>query len=146
MAWFLSMHCSLCAELFCDAHIVVRDGVATCEGCQDERTRGEAECGVSPEQSRSLSELLLQDIRSTIGARLADDVARRAAELRMFASGFDDFRQRLVEDIQQQIHDEFIDTSWPACPGARNHPLWFADGQWRCHTHDVAIPLGELGK
>jgi hypothetical protein len=26
---------------------------------------------------------------------------------------FDQFRQRLVDDFQQRMHDEFLDVSWP---------------------------------
>jgi hypothetical protein len=29
-----------------------------------------------------------------------------------------------VEDLEQRLHDTFVDTTWPACPRHRQHPLW----------------------
>jgi hypothetical protein len=52
---------------------------------------------------------------------------------------------QLVDDVQQDVHDLFIDTSWPMCPRHRRHPLWFKNGAWWCETDDVAVAkLGEL--
>jgi hypothetical protein len=39
-----------------------------------------------------------------------------------------DFEQRVVDDVQQFVHDSFADTSWPACPEHPTHPLWFSEG------------------
>jgi hypothetical protein len=39
------------------------------------------------------------------------------------------FADRLVQDVQQALHDEFVDITWPACPHHPNHPLWFKDGE-----------------
>jgi len=56
-----------------------------------------------------------------------------------------DFEQKLVDDFQQRMHDEFIDVCWPRCPHHPNHPLWFEDGAWRClRTKIVFAPLGGL--
>jgi hypothetical protein len=53
--------------------------------------------------------------------------------------------QQLVDEIQQQIHDEFIDVSWPRCPRHPHHPMWLQDGSWWCTKDHVAIaPLGTL--
>src|SRR5215203_4696310 len=35
------------------------------------------------------------------------------------------FDWKVVEDFQQLVHDEFIDTTWPACPLHHRHPLDF---------------------
>jgi hypothetical protein len=51
--------------------------------------------------------------------------------------------QQLVDEIQQQIHDEFIDVSWPRCPRHPNHPMWLQDGSWWCTRHNV--PIAALG-
>jgi len=56
----------------------------------------------------------------------------------------------LTENIQQRLHDEFIDTTWPACPIHHRHPLWLneEDGGpwfWRClETGQAIAPLGGL--
>lgn len=56
------------------------------------------------------------------------------------------FEQRIIEDVQQRMHDEFIDVTWPPCPVHRTHPLWLAaDRPWRWECGDVSIPLGQLG-
>jgi hypothetical protein len=56
---------------------------------------------------------------------------------------------KLAEDVQQQLHDSFVDTTWPACPLHPQHSLWL-DGEhdravWRCTRAGVDIaPLGSL--
>jgi hypothetical protein len=96
-------------------------------------------------------EALLRDIAATVGA--ANESWLRAQvfhQLRLeveagIARTIDELRQRLAEDIQQRIHDEFIDVSWPRCPRHPDHPLWLFDGMWRCTADDVAVAkLGEL--
>jgi len=53
-----------------------------------------------------------------------------------------------VEDLQQRLHDTFVDTTWPACPRHRQHPRWLGEGDrggtaWCCPGDDAAIaPLG----
>jgi hypothetical protein len=55
-----------------------------------------------------------------------------------------------VEDLQQQLHDTFVDTSWPPCPRHPNHPLWLLEAQgggsvWCCPRDEAEIaPLGML--
>jgi hypothetical protein len=51
----------------------------------------------------------------------------------------------VVEDVQQRLQDEFVDTTWPACPRHPNHPLNFVDGVWHCPQDGAEAPsLGEL--
>lgn len=56
---------------------------------------------------------------------------------------------KLAEDVQQQLHDTFVHTTWPACPLHPQHPLWL-DGEhdravWRCTQAAMDIaPLGSL--
>jgi DNA replication protein DnaC len=58
-----------------------------------------------------------------------------------------DFEQRVVDDVQQCLHDTFVDTSWPACPEHLNHPLWYSEGWWRCERSGRrAAALGELSR
>jgi hypothetical protein len=53
-----------------------------------------------------------------------------------------------VEDLQQRLHDTFVDTTWPACPRHRRHPLWLGEDDrggtaWCCPRDDAAIaPAG----
>ncbi|MCA1708407.1 MAG: hypothetical protein LC808_36070, partial [Actinobacteria bacterium] len=42
---------------------------------------------------------------------------------------------QVAEEVQQWLHDSFLDTSWPPCPSHPNHPLWLAEDPpftWRC--------------
>jgi hypothetical protein len=98
--------------------------------------------------------LLVRDVTSTIGGGRAVDVSGRIDQAWDAAWPFevawrresDAARvQRAVDDVQQFLHDTFVDTTWPACPRHLNHPLWFRDGSWWCEADGVAIAkLGEL--
>jgi hypothetical protein len=65
-------------------------------------------------------------------------------ELALLAAHGWDEPQRLVDDVQQIIHDIHADTTWPQCPVHPNHPMWFKEGAWRCEKGGLAIPLGAL--
>ena len=52
-----------------------------------------------------------------------------------------------MDDFQQQIHDEHIDTTWPACPRHPNHPLNYSSlsDAWCCPRDGAVISrLGEV--
>jgi hypothetical protein len=56
---------------------------------------------------------------------------------------------RATEQVQQYLHDEHIDTTWPACPFHRTHPMWphevDDDVVWRCEqTGRIVCAVGEL--
>ena len=90
-------------------------------------------------------ERLRRDIRATGHIAQTDFVAQRASEVATFQDEPASFVQKVVDDVQQRFQDEFIDTTWPACPIHSNHPLDFGDGVWRCPTTSVvAARLGEL--
>ena len=57
-----------------------------------------------------------------------------------------EFVSRLVEHVQQTLHDDFIDTVWPACPFHPHHPLWLDDEgrSWTCVTAGVAVAISEV--
>ena len=87
---------------------------------------------------------LRRDLETTGHAdRLAwvDVEAARAAE---FAEDAADLVQRIVDDVQQRLQDEFVDTTWPACPRHPNHPLEYSAGAWHCPRGGVIARLGEL--
>jgi len=57
------------------------------------------------------------------------------------------FDHKVIDDFQQLVHDEFIDTAWPAYPLHHRHPMDFDHQRkvWRCPTTGVVVaPLGAL--
>ena len=53
--------------------------------------------------------------------------------------------ERVVGDVQQTLHDLHLDTTWPACPRHRRHPLWCHGDAWTCEQDRVvAARRGEL--
>ncbi len=54
-----------------------------------------------------------------------------------------------VEDLQQRLHDTFVDTSWPPCVRHPHHPMWLEQRQgrivWWCPGDQAEVaPLGML--
>jgi len=53
-----------------------------------------------------------------------------------------------VEQLQQFVHDTFVDTSWPPCLRHPTHPMWPGEGDgggmvWWCAREQAALaPLG----
>jgi len=97
--------------------------------------------------------LLVADLRGTLS--WTEDQARTFVqrEADMQATYVDDAGRlawHLTESIQQRLHDEFVDTTWPACPIHHRHPLWLNEDDegpwfWRCRETGQAIaPLGHL--
>ena len=77
-----------------------------------------------------------------------EQVVRLADHQWPYCAGDDEyFVDRIIEELQQEMHDLFIDTEWPACPRHPNHPMWYGAGYWRCATDKAAIvALGELAQ
>jgi hypothetical protein len=95
---------------------------------------------VDEEVIRRLEQDLERTVENTHAPLVADIVARMR-----HSDGAS--VQKLVDDVQQDVHDLFIDTTWPACPRHQRHPLWFRDGAWWCETDAVAVAkLGELAE
>lgn len=55
-----------------------------------------------------------------------------------------DLVRKVVDDVQQRLQDEFVDTTWPACPRHPNHPLEYEAGVWRCPRDGEIARLGAL--
>ena len=103
-------------------------------------------------------QLLLRDCVPTLGERARAEVLRLAASHEALAREWmadgqsADEAQRsfdcaIVEDLQQAAHDLFWDTTWPACPLHRRHPLWYDEIRqaWCCEQNRaVLVPLGGL--
>lgn len=138
--------CRVCARLFCTHHLVATGGVLTCEACVDERARLVADSGISDSQQARIVDLLRADVGRTIASGHDAHITRIAAEQRLFAIDPSTYESRVVDEVQQYLHDTFADTTWPACPHHPNHPLWYSDGWWRCERTDAPIAkLGSLG-
>ena len=86
-----------------------------------------------------LPSLLSQDLMSTLERDYLDVVREMAKIQREFAEERDWYLTRVGEEVQQYIHDCFIDTRWPACPRHPNHPLWIREGSWWCERDGEAV-------
>lgn len=98
---------------------------------------------------------LKADIAATLGGSVQVDVdvftrsifvGGHIVSSQQASTSFDDdasFVDWLVEDVQQYVHDTYIDTTWPACPRHPNHPLWSRNGWWCCGDERIA-ELGNL--
>src|SRR4051812_32672474 len=87
--------------------------------------------------------LLKRDVAGTVGVAQLSLIDNAAALVAMVGQA--DRAQKLVADVQQALHDTFVDTTWPTCPTHRNHPLEFRDAAWWCPTdHTRLASLGEL--
>jgi len=89
---------------------------------------------------------VLADVSASLNSINAEEVALQAKRRAEILDRLDltDFRgERLVEDVQQLIHDLHIDTVWPRCPLHEHHPMWLEHGKW---TYPVAnTPVVALG-
>ena len=108
----------------------------------DERVQAYlASAGNSPLDKAA--QLLAADVRATLGethVRVVWSCARDAQSLEV-----DDASRQLIDNVQQDFQDTFVDTTWPACPRHPNHPLEHADGFWLCPRDRAKIArLGEL--
>ena len=137
--------CMICHGWFCPRHLTFINNVGTCLGCRDERTRRETAGIIEPSRFDRIVRLLGADTRATVGINREQIVVEEATRLRLYAQCVEGYDDDVVDAVQQRLHDEFIDTSWPACPEHPNHPLWFSDGWWRCTASGTAVAkLGEL--
>lgn len=137
--------CVICFQVFCSRHVFIRDGVANCAACEETRRRREQQGPISQEAAHRVARLLERDLAETIGPGHESAVEEAVTRIRLFADDPTEFEQRVVDDVQQRLHDTFVDTSWPACPEHPNHPLWYSDGWWICERSGRrAAPLGGL--
>jgi len=109
-----------------------------------------AEIADRPATEKTLG-LLMRDLMATLGWS-ADGSWKFILETATGSLEFIDdeewpFEQRVLENTQQRMHDEFVDSAWPQCPLHGTHPLWLADNRpWRWQCADVSIPIGELNR
>src|SRR5919206_4643576 len=98
-----------------------------------------------------LVERLRRDVKAVHGDDHQQLIRDEADRVREFKREYDpacdaeSYADKVVEDVQQRLMDEFIDTTWPACPRHGKHPLWYRDGSWWCEKDGVAVaPPGGL--
>ena len=137
--------CILCQQVFCRRHVLIHHRVAICPPCDVVRRRREEHSAISQSEADRVLRLLQDDLVATVGRGQESVVEEAVARIRMFTDNPIDFEQRVVDDVQQSLHDTFVDTSWPSCPDHPNHPLWYSDGWWRCERSGRrTAPLGRL--
>ena len=66
---------------------------------------------ISQADADRVAGLLAQDLAETIGRGHESGVEESVARIRMFADDPADFERRVVDDVQQWLHDTFVDTS-----------------------------------
>jgi len=113
-------------------------------------TRGEVDAALArrPDVAATF-DLLVSDISSTLAWPRTEAAGFVISTAAVTLDFLEDqkwlFAERVIENVQQRMHDEFIDTSWPECPEHGRHPLWVRGGPpwlWKCRG--VSVPLGEL--
>jgi hypothetical protein len=124
--------------------LTVRKGVATCSDCLKERLARESSGSVTDADEERMVILVTRGVLATVGPGFEDIVVEEAAPIRLFAEALPEYEQRVIDEVQQRLHDEFVNTTWPTCPLHPNHPLWYSDGRWRCPHAGAIAPLGEL--
>jgi hypothetical protein len=129
----------------CGRHLTTRDGISNCADCSGQRTVRLAATVVTEADQQRLVALINRDLAATMGPESTPIALEASGRQRLFAVSLDDYEQRVVDDVQQSIHDEFLDTTWPACPQHPNHPLWYSAGWWRCQRAGAVARLGDLG-
>lgn len=105
---------------------------------------GEPDGGdISLAEERRVAALLSADAEATVGSGHEHAIAAAASHRREYSYGAATYPDAVADDVQQRMHDEHIDTSWPACPRHPNHPMGSHQGVWGCGGDPIA-PLGAL--
>lgn len=132
--------CDLCHRSYCTPHLIYVAHMAVCVRCDARRERRVPRAVVE-----RVTSIVNDDVLRTVGEPGDGIAAMSAARVRLNCIGAADFEWKVVDDVQQHIHDTFLDTTWPACPDHPNHPLWYSGGWWRCERTGKAFArLGEL--
>ena len=119
----------------------------TCRACAVERERREASSGISEADEDRVVALIRADVESTAGSGHEEAIVEAAARKRLFVCGPERYLDEVVDEVQQYLHDDFVDTTWPACPHHPNHPLWCSDGWWQCERIEKRIArVGALSR
>lgn len=136
--------CMFCDRFVCGRHLTTRGGITNCADCEGERNTRLAEAVITEADQERLLTLIGRDLEATVGPVVSTIALDASGHQRLFADSFDDYARRVIDDVQQAVHDDFLDTSWPACPHHPNHPLWYSEGWWRCDRAGAIARLGDL--
>jgi hypothetical protein len=101
---------------------------------------------ISEVEERRVTALLCADAEATVGSGYEHAIAAAAARRRDYSYGPTapaTYADDVADDVQQRMHDEFIDTSWPSCPRHPKIPMGSHQGDWCCDGDPIA-PLGAL--
>ena len=105
---------------------------------------------ITPEDEARAVALLTNDVEATIGSGQEYVIRNEASTRRAFLNEpdtidrtADEYLDMVAEEVQQYFHDCFVDTTWPACPFHRQHPLWLHQGTWTCEQ--LQAPVAALG-
>jgi hypothetical protein len=107
---------------------------------------------ITPDDEDRAVVLVRQDVEATIGRGQESAIRHEASMRRDFFNAPDvrdvspdEYLEKVVEEIQQYLHDCFVDTTWPTCPFHARHPLWLRNGSWTCEQLNASVArLGEL--
>ena len=140
--------CVRCERVFCDEHLTSALGRYLCLECENWRDAQRAAGSLFSSEEMRVVQLLLADLRLTVGKGYEDVLIEFAERAQLSALSVRDpraFEDFLANDIQQYLHDTFADTSWPRCADHPNHPMWLSDSWWKCQQSGRRVaPLGYL--
>jgi len=94
-------------------------------------------------EERRVAALLCADAEATVGPGYEQSIAADAAHRREYCHDPATYADDVADDVQQRMHDAFIDTSWPSCPRHPKVPMGSYQGVWSCDGDPIA-PLGAL--
>jgi len=102
---------------------------------------------VTDELAADVIARLRHDLAASLGEDHEQLVRQQVASVRTFVDEAEWFVRKVIEDVQQRLHDERIDTLWPRCPRHHRHPLWERDGAWVCEQDGiVGARAGQLAR
>ena len=80
------------------------DHVAKTRGMSGSRARTDAD-------EERVVILVTRDVLAIVGPGFEHIVAEEGARIRLFAEAVLEYEQRLIDDVQQRLHDEFVSTT-----------------------------------
>jgi hypothetical protein len=101
---------------------------------------------VSDHEVAQSIELVASDLAATLGWDRPQAIAFAEQEASVSANWWDTdlgaYAIKVAEEVQQGLHDTFVDTTWPACPLHPHHPLWLDDGRGRRNSATRPMSAG----
>ena len=92
--------------------------MANCAACEHVRREKEESGPVSQDDADRVSRLLRTDLAATVGNGHEAVVEEAVARIRLFAHDAVYFEQQVVDEVQQYLHDSFVDTNMRAVGNA----------------------------